>query len=197
MKRNEREAARARAGERADDGRAGRKFRLSTPLTKAIHGGRSAALAGCPILIWWRFFRHAILGEREREREREEMRRQWCLHHLCTPTDFNLSSSHPFSRGSKTVNNLAKWHNNLGRSVALSGLERGSAKVTATVTKMEGVFVCRSRRPRGNSGQGRSGCPFRTGMRQTSKRTGWELRYAKRRERERDEGDGSSGIKCK
>ena len=85
----------------------------------------------------------------------------------------------PLSRGLRTVNNLAKWHNTLWAAP-----RREVPKVTAAVTKMEGVFVCRSHRSvgrsvehgveRGNSGQGRGGLySFRTGMRRTSEGTGW------------------------
>ena len=76
-------------GGRATDGRtwrAGRKFRLSTPFTKAIEGGRrSRRSRGVP--FWWRFFRHAILREGERER---------CVANdtsIIYATNFNLSSS--------------------------------------------------------------------------------------------------------
>ena len=37
------------------------------------------------------------------------------------PISISLPPSHPFSRGLKTVNNLAKWHNNLGRRESAKG----------------------------------------------------------------------------
>ena len=150
--------------------------------------------------------------ETERERKRERERRvanDTSIIYAHRQSDFNLaisslslSACRPLSRGLRTVNNLAKWHNTLWAAP-----RREVPKVTAAVTKMEGVFVCRSHRPvgrsstaqrgEGNSGQGRGGYSFRTGMRRTSEGTGWELRYAKRREREGEAGEGSSGIKCK
>ena len=61
------------------------------PLTVSA---RARLLAGCPILIWWRFFRHAIPGDGKGEKERERrVANDTSIIYAHRQSDFNLAIS--------------------------------------------------------------------------------------------------------